>query len=92
MGRQVVDRVLEAGEVARRQQVDRTAVRAVRAHPAVQHRRARALLGLAQQVEQDAQLGPVVELAAEQLQRARVERPDQLLVGEPEQVLQLRAL
>jgi hypothetical protein len=86
--RELVNRILESGEIARREQVDRPAVRALRAHPAVQHRRAGAFLRVGEQVEQDLQLGPVVELAAQQLQRGRVERPDQLLVAEPEELLE----
>jgi hypothetical protein len=43
---------------------------------------------LGQQVEQDPELRPVLELAAHQLQSAGVQRADQLLVGEAEKVLQ----
>ena len=86
---EVLDGVLEGGEVALREEVDRAAARPLRPHPAPQHGFAGALLGVGEQVEQDRQLGPVVELAGEQLQRAGVERADQLLVGEAEQVLQL---
>jgi hypothetical protein len=64
-------------------------VRPLRAQPALQRRRASALLGVGEQVEQDRQLRPVLELAAQQLQRAGVERADQLLVGEAEEVLQV---
>jgi len=60
------------------------------AQPALEHRSARPLLGLGQQVEQDGQLGPVVELAADQLERIGVQRGQQLLVGEAEELLQVR--
>jgi DNA-binding transcriptional regulator/RsmH inhibitor MraZ len=85
--RQVRQCVLEAAEVARGEQVQRAAVRAVRPQPAPERGRTRALLGVAEEIEQDRQLRPVLELPAEQLERARVERPDQLLVGEPEERL-----
>ena len=86
---EVVNRVLEPDEVARGEKVDRAPVRTLRTRPAVEQRRAGALLGVGEQIEQDAELGPVVELAAEQLERARVERPDQLLVRQAEELLQL---
>jgi hypothetical protein len=79
---------LEGGEIARQQQVERPAGRPGRAQPAAQDGCAGALLGLGEQVEQDRQLGPVVELAADQLERLGVERRQQLLVGEAEQLLQ----
>ena len=47
-----------------------------------------ALLGLGEQVEQDRQLGPVVELPGEQRQRVGVEHGAELVVGQAEQVHQ----
>jgi hypothetical protein len=82
--------VLEGGEVAGEQQVERAAVRPGGPDPALEHRRARALLGLGQQVEQDRQLGLVVELRADQLERIRVQGGEELLVGEAQQLLEVR--
>jgi hypothetical protein len=65
-------RVLEVPELAGEQQVDRPPVRAGRSDPSFQHRRAGALLGLGQQVEQDRELGLVVELASDDLERIGV--------------------
>jgi hypothetical protein len=84
-----VERRLEGGEIARQQQVERPAGRPGRAQPAAQDGCAGALLGLGEQVEQDRQLGPVVELAADQLERLCVERRQQLLVGQSEELLQV---
>src|SRR6201999_4365918 len=53
-------------------------------------RRSGALLGIGKQVEQDRQLGVVVGLAAHHLQRVGVEHGEQLVVAEPEQLLEVR--
>jgi hypothetical protein len=84
-----VERRLEGAEVAREQQPKRRAGGAGRAQPAAQDRRAGALLGLGEEIEQDRQLGPVVELAADQVQRLGVERRQQLLVAQAEELLQM---
>jgi hypothetical protein len=47
---------------------------------------------LLQQVEQDRQLGLVIELARDDLERIGVENLKQLVVGEAEPVLKLRGL
>ena len=72
------------------QQVDRAAVAAAGADPAAQHAVARPLGGLLGQREEDRQLGLVVEVAADDRQRVGVEDAEQLVVGEPEAVLQQR--
>ena len=87
---EVGHRVLERGEVPRQQLVQRAAVRAAGPDPAAQQLGAGLFLRAGEQAEQDAELRPVVELAGQQLERGRVERPDQLLVGEPQQLLKLR--
>jgi hypothetical protein len=84
-----VERRLEGGEVARQQQVQWPAGRPGGTQPAAQHRPAGTLLGLREEVEQDRKLGPVVELAADQLERLRVERRQQLLVAEAEELLEM---
>jgi len=81
--------VLEGGEVAGEQEVERAPLRAGGAQPALEDRGAGALLGLGQQVEQDRQLGAMVEVAADQVERIGVERREQLLVGEAEQLLEV---
>src|SRR6201999_3986435 len=53
-------------------------------------RRSGALLGIGKQVEQDRQLGVVVGLAAHHLHRGGVEHGEQLVVAEPEQLLEVR--
>jgi hypothetical protein len=58
------------------------------AHPALEDFRAGTLRGLFGQREQDRQLRLVVELAAENAERIGVEDRQQLVVGEPEPVLQ----
>src|SRR3954471_10235150 len=78
------ERVLEGGEVARQQQVERAAVRPGRAQPGAQHAGV-VLLG---EREQDRELGPVVELAGDDGERVLVEDPQQLVVAEPEAGLQ----
>ena len=50
--------------------------------------RACRLLGLGEQIEQDRQLGPVVEIAGDDLERARSEHGQQLVVLEPQQLLE----
>jgi hypothetical protein len=82
----------KAGEVAAQQQVERAAGRARGPRPALEHGRAGALLGLREQLEQDWELGLVLELSADQLERIRVQRGQQLLVGEAEQLLQVGGL
>jgi hypothetical protein len=47
---------------------------------------------LGDQVEQDRQLGLVLEITGDDLERAGVEDGQQLVVGEPEQVLKPRGL
>ena len=63
--------------------------RPARPHPAAQDRRAGALLRLGEQVEQDRQLRLVLELAADHRERVGVEDREQLLVVQPEQLLQM---
>ena len=58
------------------------------AHPALEHGRARLLLRVGEQVEQDRQLGPVVEVAADDLERVGVEHDEQLVVVQPQQLLE----
>jgi len=83
------ERIFERAEVARQQQVERPARGPLRAHPPAQHRRAGALLRLREQVEQDRQLRLVVELARDDRERIGVQRRQQLLLAEPEQLLQV---
>jgi hypothetical protein len=71
------------------QQVERAAGRSARPHPAAQDGRAGALLRLCEQVEQDRQLGLVIELTGDDAQRIGVERGEQLLLAEAEQLLQM---
>jgi hypothetical protein len=66
--------------------VERAAVRARGADPPAQYRLAGALLGLGEEIEEDRQLGPVVELAGEQGERVDVERAAQLVLGEVEEL------
>src|SRR4051794_15961337 len=82
---QVGERVLERREVPTGEDVDRRAVGTGRPHPSPQHRRPRPLLRLGQEVEQDRQLGPVVELPGEQREWVDVEHRAELLLGEPEE-------
>jgi len=85
---QLAQRVLERAEVARQQEVERPAGRPCGAEPAAQHGGAGALLGLGQEVEQDRQLGLVLELARDDRERVGVECAQQLLVAQAEQLLQ----
>jgi hypothetical protein len=62
-------------------------VRAARADPAAQQRGPGLLLRVGEQIEQDRQLGAVLELPRQELERAGVQRPDELLVGEAQEVL-----
>ncbi len=80
--------VLEAREVPLQQRVERAPGRALAAHPALEHRRAGLLLRVGEQVEQDRQLGPVVEVAADDLERVGVEHHEQLVVVQPQQLLE----
>jgi hypothetical protein len=86
---QLGEPVLERREVAREERVERAAGGALRANPAAQDSGAGALLRLRQQVEQDAQLGPVVELAGEEGQRIDAERGAELVLGQAEQRQQM---
>jgi hypothetical protein len=65
-------------------------VTAADANPALEDAVARPLGGLLGQRQQDRQLGLVVEVAADQLQRVGAEDGQQLVVGQPEAVLQQR--
>jgi hypothetical protein len=47
---------------------------------------------LGEEVEQDRQLGLVVEITGDDLERIRVENREQLVVGQAQQVLKLRGL
>jgi hypothetical protein len=85
---QVLEGVLEGAEVLREQQVDRAAVTAARADPAPQDALPRALGGLLGEREEDRQLGLVVQLAGQDSERIGVQDRQQLVVGEPEAVLQ----
>jgi hypothetical protein len=87
---QIFQRILECAEVLGEQQVDRPAVATDGADPALENLRAGALRRLLGQREQDRQLRLVVELAAEDAERIGVEDRQQLVVGEPEPVLQQR--
>src|SRR5688572_13620256 len=69
--------------------VERAPGRPVGAQPAAQHRRAGALLGLREQVEQDRQLGLVLERSRQHGERVLVEHAEQLLVGEAQQLLEV---
>ena len=51
---------------------------------------ARPLLGLAEELEEDRQLGPVIELAREQRERVGVQDEAQLVLGEPEELHEAR--
>ena len=66
--------------------VEGAAARARGADPPPQHGLARALLGLGEEVEEDRQLGPVVELVVEKGERVDVERASQLFLGEIEEL------
>lgn len=83
-------RFLEAAEVAGEQQRDRSPGGPFPAHPPPQHGRARRLLRLSQQREQDRQLGPVVQIARDDLERVGVEDGQELVVVEPQQLLEAR--
>jgi hypothetical protein len=85
---QIFERVLERAEVLGEQQVDRAAVAPGGAQPALEDLGAGTLGRLFGQRQQDRQLRLVVELAAEDAQRVGVEDRQQLVVGEPEPVLQ----
>jgi hypothetical protein len=87
---EVLERISERAEVAREQQVDRAAEAPGGPHPAAQDAVARALGGLLGEREEDRQLGLVVEIAAEDRERVGVQDREQLVVGEPEAVLQQR--
>ena len=59
------------------------------AGPSVRNQRRRPLSScVGEQVEQDRQLGLVIEVAGDDLERVGVEDGQQLVVGEPEQVLE----
>ena len=80
--------VLKGGEVAPGERVDGAPGGSGGTYPSPQHRRAGALLGLGQEVEEDWQLRPVLELAREQRQRVDVQQRAQLVLGEAEQIEQ----
>src|SRR5438270_11724492 len=82
------ERVLEGAEVATYERVDRPTGRTGRSDPAPEHGRSRLLRGLVEEVEQDRQLGPMLELAGEQRERIDVEHAAQLVVAQPEQLHQ----
>ena len=87
---QIGQGIFESPEVAAGEGVDRPAARAPGPDPAPQHGWAGTLAGLGEQLEEDRQLGAVLELAREQRERVDVERLAELVLGEPEQIHQLR--
>jgi hypothetical protein len=84
------ERVFEGGEVPSGERVDRPALRPGGTHPPGEHLGARLglHLRLVDQRQQDPQLGAVVQLAGEQRQRVDPEGGAELIVAEPEQLLQ----
>jgi hypothetical protein len=72
------------------EQVQRAPMAPADAQPAAQDANPRALRGLLGQREEDRQLGLVVQVAADDRQRVGVQDGQQLVVGEPEAVLQQR--
>ena len=72
------------------EQVQRAPVAPADAQPAPQDALPRALRGLLGQREEDRQLRLVVQVAADDRQRVGVQDGQQLVVGEPEAVLQQR--
>jgi hypothetical protein len=72
------------------EQVDRAAEAAAGAQPAAEDAVPGALGGLFGQREEDRELGLVVEVAADDRQRVGVQDDQELVVGEPEAVLQQR--
>jgi hypothetical protein len=87
---QILQRVLEGSVVLGREEVDWPAVAAGGADPAAEDAIARTLRGLLGEGEEDRELGLVIEVAADDLQRVRVQDGQELVVGEPEAVLQQR--
>jgi hypothetical protein len=77
-------RILEGGEVALRQHVDRTPAGTFGTDPAPKP----TLIVLGEQVEEDRQLRLVIEVAADDLERVGVEDGEQLLVRQAQQLLQ----
>jgi hypothetical protein len=77
--------VLEAGEVSREQEIQRAAAGPGGAHPSL---KCAVALVLGQQIEQDRQLGLVVQFARDQLERIGVEDHEQLLVAESQELLE----
>src|SRR4051812_45998928 len=84
------ERGLERGEVTGEQEVDRPAGGAGAPHPAAQDRRARLLLGVGEQVEEDRELWPVIEVTGDHREGVGTQHRQELLVGESEQLLQPR--
>ena len=81
--------VLEGGEVACRAGARSGMPPGPAAQPAAQGLRSDALGGLRGEREQDRQLGPMVELAGDDLQRVDGEHRAELVVGEAEPVHEL---
>jgi hypothetical protein len=84
------ERVLEGGEVPTGERVDRPPLRPCGTHPPGKHLRPRLSLHLrlVDERQQDPQLGAVVQLPGEQRQRVDAKRRTQLIVAEPQQLLQ----
>jgi hypothetical protein len=82
--------VLEGGEVPAGERVDRAALRAGGAHPPAEHLRSGLglHLGLVDEGQQDPELRAMVELTGEQRQRIDAQRRAELILGEPQQLLQ----
>jgi hypothetical protein len=84
------ERVLEGGEVPAGERIDRPPLRPCGTHPPRKHLRPRLSLPLrlVDERQQDPQFGAVVQLPGEQRQRVDPERRAQLIVAEPQQLLQ----
>jgi hypothetical protein len=87
---ELLERILEGGEVPAGERLDRPPARALGAHPSPQHLGPR--LGLAlrlvDQRQQDLQLRAMIQLSGEQRQRVDSQRRAQLVLGQAEQLLQ----
>src|SRR3954453_10372739 len=83
---QLAERVLEAAEVVREQELQRLGV--IRAQPAPQRRLPRLLRYVGKQLEQERQLRPGVFFAGDDRERVAVQDPQELLVREAEERLQ----
>jgi hypothetical protein len=82
--------VLEGGEVPAGEGIDRSALRTGGAHPPAEHLRSGLglHLGLVDERQQDSELRAMVKLTGEQRQRIDAKRRAELIVTEPQQLLE----